>query len=254
MPTAADQLPSDPTTLARRLAALEREVRELRASRRAAHTTVSTGSIRAVRPGATVPVPDAVMAPDLGDGSGLGGFQTNSPDGALYARLQAGGLTFGATGVTQVAPSGITAKAGAGGSLDIQSGMLGGSSQAHILMASGDSPLSPGNGAPMISLMWDGAGTADMIVDVSGILLPRNIVWGSVTITPSAANTPASATIGGLTVRGSSFTAQVTPAVNNPGTVVTGCGATNVTSSGLTVWMTRTTIAATTLYWEIKGQ
>ncbi|MFJ6293186.1 hypothetical protein ACIQJX_07480 [Streptomyces griseoviridis] len=252
MPTAADQLPSDPTTLARRLAALEREVRELRASRRAAHTTVSTGSIRAVRPGATVP--DAVMAPDLGDGSGLGGFQTNSPDGALYARLQAGGLTFGATGVNQVAPSGVQAKAGIGGSLDIQSGMIGGSSQAHILMASGDSPLSPGNGAPMISLMWDGAGSADMIVDVSGILLPRNIAWGSVTITPSAANAPTSQTVSGLTVRGSSFFAQVSAVSMVPGKEVTGVGFTAATSSGLTVWVTRINTTPTVVNWMVIGQ
>ncbi|MGW6739732.1 hypothetical protein ACWGDX_03115 [Streptomyces sp. NPDC055025] len=46
MPTAGDHLPVGPTDMARRVAALEREVRELRAARRAAHTTVTTGSTR----------------------------------------------------------------------------------------------------------------------------------------------------------------------------------------------------------------
>jgi hypothetical protein len=43
MPRRIDQLPPDATTLARRIAALEREVRELRASRRMSNATVSGG-------------------------------------------------------------------------------------------------------------------------------------------------------------------------------------------------------------------
>ncbi|MFL4904810.1 hypothetical protein ACJ6WF_16885 [Streptomyces sp. MMS24-I2-30] len=248
MPRQLDQLPADTTTLARRIRDLERQVTELRASRRAAHTAVSEGAVTVYRPGSDIPA--ALMSPDLGDGNA--GFQTNADDGT-YARLESGEMTFGAREVSQFLPTGIRARA-VGGTLDIQSGMISGGAQAHILMVSGDSPLSPGNGAPMISLMWDGSGQNDMIVDVSGLLLPRNMVWGSVTITPSAANIPTSVTVSGLTVRGATFTAQVTPAANTPGTQVTGVGATNVTSSGLTVWLTRTNLTATTVYWEIKGQ
>lgn len=51
MPTAGDQLPPDPQTMARRLAALEREVRELRAARRLEQATVGAGGVRIVNGG-----------------------------------------------------------------------------------------------------------------------------------------------------------------------------------------------------------
>jgi hypothetical protein len=249
MPRQLDQLPPDATSLARRIQALERQVTELRASRRAAYTGVSGGGgIQVFRTGSDVPA--ALMAPDLGDGNA--GIQTNSADGTTYARLESGELTFGSTSVAQIESTGITATP-VGGTLDIMSGLISGGSQAHIIMASGDSPLSPGNGAPMISLEWDGSGTADMIVDVSGILLPRNMAWGSVTITPSAANTPTSFTVTGLTVRGSTFIAQATAVTTVPGTQVTGVGVTSVSSTGLTIWLTRTNTTATIIYWMVIG-
>ncbi|MDF6043261.1 hypothetical protein LRD69_14100 [Streptomyces sp. JH14] len=48
MPTAGDQLPGGATDLARRLAALEREVRELRAARRLENASVGAGGVRVV--------------------------------------------------------------------------------------------------------------------------------------------------------------------------------------------------------------
>ncbi|MFJ8603382.1 hypothetical protein ACIREM_32690 [Streptomyces shenzhenensis] len=248
MPRQIEQLPPDATSLARRVRALERALDELRASRRASHTTIAEGAIAVARPGSDTPA--AVMSTDLGDGNA--GFQTNSADGATYARLEAGELTFGARDIPQVVPTGIRARID-GGVLDIQSGMISEGAQAHILMASGDSPLAPGDGAPMISLMWDGAGSADMIVDVSGILLPRNMAWGTVSITPSAANTPTSMTVTGLTVRGSTFIAGVTPVTNAPGTAVTGVSVNNVSSTGLTVWLTRTNTTTTSVNWWVIG-
>lgn len=249
MPRQLDQLPPDTTYLARKVQELERQVRELRASRRAAYTGVSDGGgIQVFRPGSDVPA--AVMSPDLGDGAA--GFQTNSADGATYARVEAGKLTFGATAVDQIEPTGISATLD-GATLDIMSGLISGGSQAHIIMASGDSPLAPGDGSPMISLEWDGSGTADMIVDVSGILLPRSMAWGTVSITPTAANTPTSAIISGLNVRGSTFIAQATANTVAPGTVVTGVSASNVTGSGLTVWLTRTNTTATNVQWMVIG-
>ncbi|MER6531148.1 hypothetical protein [Streptomyces sp. NPDC001508] len=248
MPRQVDQLPADATSLARRVRALERALDELRASRRASHTTISQGAIQVVRPGSDTPA--AVMSTDLGDGEA--GFQTNSTDGTTYARLEAGELTFGARDIPQIVPTGMRARID-GGTLDIQSGMISGGAQAHILMASGDSPLAPGNGAPLISLMWDGAGSADMIVDVSGILLPRSMAWGTVSITPSAANTPTSSTITGLTVRGSTFIGLATPVTTAPGTVVTGVSAINASSTGVTIWLTRTTTVATSVNWIVIG-
>ncbi|WP_431999339.1 hypothetical protein [Streptomyces sioyaensis] len=51
MPTAGDQLPTGPQSVARRLAALEREVSELRAARRLEQATVGAGGVRIVNGG-----------------------------------------------------------------------------------------------------------------------------------------------------------------------------------------------------------
>lgn len=51
MPTSADQLPPDPQALARKVAQLEREVRELRAARRLEQATVGSGGVRIINGG-----------------------------------------------------------------------------------------------------------------------------------------------------------------------------------------------------------
>ncbi|MFB7445998.1 hypothetical protein ACFC01_48430 [Streptomyces mirabilis] len=208
--------------------------------------TITGAVVRAVRGDGSVA---ALMAPDLGDGQA--GFQTTSADGTTYSRLESGELTFGSPNVAQVVPTGISGKA-SGGTLDIQSGMISGGSQAHVILASGDSPLSPGDGSPSISLEWDGSGTADMVVDISGVLSPRNFAWGKVTITP-VANTPTSVTITGLNVRGNTFFGYATPSTTVPGTQVTGVGITSVSRTSATVWITRTNSTATTVYWLVIG-
>lgn len=253
-PRQLDQLPADTTSLARKIAALEREMRELRASRRASHTALEAGGFKVYRPGTEQIA--AEMSTDLGDGEA--GFQTNSADGGRFARLEAGQLTFGSPDIPQVAATGIAARPD-GATLDITSGMIGGGSQAHIILAGGDSPLAGRTGAPLISLLWDGTGGADLIVDISGILLPRNFAWGTATITPSAANTPTSLMVGGLNVRGSSFRAYVTAATSVPGSTtaangVTGVGYNNLTSSGLTLWVTRQNTTATAVTWMVIGE
>lgn len=53
MPTAGDLVPGGTTALARRLADLEREVKELRATQRAASTVVGTGRFRVQKPDGT---------------------------------------------------------------------------------------------------------------------------------------------------------------------------------------------------------
>ena len=248
MPRQLDQMPADATFLAREVKALKKEVAELRAARRASYTALTAGGFKVYQPGSSLVA--AEMLADLGDGNA--GFQTNSTDGTRYARLESGELTFGSPDVEQVISTGIAARPD-GATLDISSGLVSGGSQAHIILASSDSPLAGATGAPLISLEWDGNGTAQMIVDIGGILLPRSMAWGSISITPSAANTPTSAVISGLNVLGSTFTAQVTPGTSVPGTQVTGVGATSVTGSGLTIWLTRTNTTATTVYWKVIG-
>ena len=89
--------------------------------------------------------------------------------------------------------------------------------------------------------------------DVLGTLTSSNLAWGTINVTPSAANTPTSGAVTGLSVDGTSFMALVTPNTSVPGTQVTGVSFNNLTSSGLTVWMTRTNTTTTTLNWLVIG-
>ncbi|MFB7327130.1 hypothetical protein [Streptomyces sp. NPDC056190] len=212
--------------------------------------TITGAIVRAVRPNGSVA---ALMAPDVGDGGA--GFRTTSADGQTYAQMQSGEVTFGARGVNQLLPTGMTGEA-SGGTLHLQSGVIKGGAQAHIILASGDSPLAGGDGAPYIALLWDGSSgpkNADMVVDVSGILLPRNMEWGRVNITP-VANVPTSVTVSGLNVRGKSFTGFATPVTTVPGTTLAGVGVSSVSGTSLIVWVTRANTAATTVGWAVYGR
>ncbi|REE61451.1 hypothetical protein BX257_4029 [Streptomyces sp. 3212.3] len=213
--------------------------------------TITGAVLRSVRPDGSVA---ALMAPDVGDGEA--GFRTTSADGKTYAQLGSGEVTFGAAGINQELPTGITGTA-SGGTLDIQSGMIQGGAQAHIILASGDSPLAPGNGAPSISLEWDGSsgpGNADMVVDIGGVLAPRNFVWGRVTINVTTANSPASVTVTGLTVRGASFQALATALSSAIGTVVTGVGVTSITATSAVVWANRSSVGTVQVAYQILGK
>ena len=94
MPTAGDQLPADPQTLARKVAALEREVRELRAARRLESATVGAGGVRIINGGRlamdTVPGVRMVDIGSITDG------RFNHPDGrpqqAMWLRREDGTL------------------------------------------------------------------------------------------------------------------------------------------------------------------
>ncbi|MFF3493744.1 hypothetical protein ACFYWS_20595 [Streptomyces sp. NPDC002795] len=207
--------------------------------------TITGATIRAVRSNGSVA---ALMAPDLG--SGQAGFQTTSPDGGAYARLESAMVRFGSGSVAQIEPTAITGSA-QGGTLQIASGLISGGAQAHIILGSGDSFWSWTDGAPVIELGADGNGP-DMVVDVSGILKPRNMVWGSVSITP-VADKPTSVTVTGLFVRGDKFTGFASLETTVPGTSVTGCGVSSVTRDSLTVWVTRTNTVKTTVNWAVFG-
>jgi hypothetical protein len=212
--------------------------------------TITGAVVQSVRSDGSVA---AVMAPNLGDGSA--GFQTTSADGETFARLESGQLTFGVAGVEQLTPTGIQAQV-SGATLDIQSGAIGTGAQAHIILASADSPLASGDGAPFISLEWDGdsgPSNADMVVDVDGLLKPRNFLWGRVTITPSAANTPTSLTVTGLHLRGKTFRGLASAVTTVPGTQVLGVSCSSVTAASATFCVTRTNTTPTVIDYLLIG-
>lgn len=82
-----------------------------------------------------------------------------------------------------------------------------------------------------------------------GTLTAANVTSGRVTITPSAANTPTSINVTGLSISGTNIRVVACAGTSVPGTQVTGVGVTNVTSTGFTVWLTRTNTTATGIDW-----
>ncbi|MGW1157783.1 hypothetical protein ACWD48_06055 [Streptomyces sp. NPDC002519] len=89
--------------------------------------------------------------------------------------------------------------------------------------------------------------------DIGGIFTAGNMAWGFVSITPTAPNTPTSVMVQGLSVAGSTFHAFVTANSGVPGTSMLGVSAASVSSTGLTVWLTRSNTATTTVYWMLIG-
>ncbi|XQE88141.1 hypothetical protein ACN24M_24710 [Streptomyces microflavus] len=96
MPTAGDQVPGGATDLARRVQALEREVRELRAAKRLQNASVGAGGLRIVDGGRlSMDTPDgrrmvdigAVENPDYDHGDG-------SPQQAMWFRREDGSTFF----------------------------------------------------------------------------------------------------------------------------------------------------------------
>jgi hypothetical protein len=88
----------------------------------------------------------------------------------------------------------------------------------------------------------------------SGVLTAASMVYGSTTITPSAANTPTAKTITGLGLAGSTFTGQATAQTSVPGTTVTGVGVSAVNGDSITIVLTRTNTTATSIYYQAIGQ
>jgi hypothetical protein len=80
VPTPADQLPSDITTLARKIQTLENEVRELRAARRLESATVGAGGLGIAEGGRFfMRTPDGVRMVDTG---AINNGAYNNPDGS----------------------------------------------------------------------------------------------------------------------------------------------------------------------------
>lgn len=100
--------------------------------------------------------------------------------------------------------------------------------------------------------------TADRVnfnnnVDVVGTLTAGNRVVGSVLITPSAANTPTSATVNYGPLTGSTFRGVASTESTVPGTQVTGWAISSITSTSALVWVTRTNTTATRVDYIIEG-
>lgn len=95
--------------------------------------------------------------------------------------------------------------------------------------------------------------TAEAGIRAAGVLRADNISVGVVTVTP-VANTPTSVTLSGGSIKGTAFRGFVTPNTAAPGTQVLGVGCSSVSSSGMTIWLTRTNAAATNIYWMIIGE
>lgn len=103
-----------------------------------------------------------------------------------------------------------------------------------------------------IGVVGDTAFTDD--VTVNGILTAANRISGTTSITPSAANTPTSkAIVFPTALTGTSFACHVTANTSVPGTTVTGVGYTALSSTGVTLWLTRTNTTATTVAYTVEG-
>jgi len=254
MPKQLDQLPGDPTSLARKVAALERQMRELRAARRMGEATV--GRLRIYSADGLTLL--AELGPTDDGGAGLWTRGLQDPDEIpISARLISGGLSFQPVDdrISEV-PASVEYSVfpDVGNNLVLVSGSI----RASDWLSMVDLGSVAGGGVPtvVVSAFREVAGVGESgnaNLDVQGVLTASNFAWGTTNITPSAANTPTSATVSGLSVAGSTFIALVTANTSLPGTQVTGVSFNNLTSSGLTLWLTRTNTTTTTLNWMVIG-
>ncbi|MEW1565824.1 hypothetical protein AB0454_22895 [Streptomyces sp. NPDC093509] len=112
----------------------------------------------------------------------------------------------------------------------------------------------------------DNNGTDAFRVDASGnatvpgVLNAASMITGSVSITPSAANTPTSAlvtysAVPGTTFRGFATANTTVPGVRAPtgNAGVTGVAVSSVTSTSMLVWVNRENTTATTVNWQVIG-
>lgn len=99
------------------------------------------------------------------------------------------------------------------------------------------------------------AGTAN----ITGTLSAGNIATGTVTITPSAAHTPTSASVNfnvtGSTVRAYATAQTTVPGVRTPAGAfgVTGVGVSSITNNSMLVWVNRENTTATNIHWMVIG-
>jgi hypothetical protein len=246
MPRQIDQLPPDATSLARRLAALERDMRELRAARRM--TAASVGTLKVYADDGTTLL--AELGPEAGADGGGGLWTRGLQDPInMSAYLSSGQLQFRPVEDGQVAvPAGITYDSDAFQYTDLilTSGNV--APTAHRAMLTLESTFE--GGSPYVYVQAENSNQCNM--DVLGVFTASNIAYGTINITP-VANVPTSFNVTGLNLMGTTFTAFATPQSTVPGTQVTGVGVQNVSATGLTVWLTRTNNTSTGVSWMVMG-
>ncbi|MEU3260934.1 hypothetical protein ABZ694_24630 [Streptomyces albidoflavus] len=123
----------------------------------------------------------------------------------------------------------------------------------------------PGQTGNLLSLYNSTAGAYRMQVDlagntnIAGTLSAGNIATGTVTITPSAAHTPTSASVNfnvtGSTVRAYATAQTTVPGVRTPAGAsgVTGVGVSSITNNSMLVWVNRENTVATNIHWMVIG-
>jgi hypothetical protein len=81
----------------------------------------------------------------------------------------------------------------------------------------------------------------------------RHIESGQVVITPSAANTPTSVAVTFATPYAAAPAVMVSAYSAVAGTQILGVGVTNITTTGCTIWLTRTNTTPGTVGWLAVG-
>ncbi|MFD7922553.1 hypothetical protein ACFV3R_25415 [Streptomyces sp. NPDC059740] len=118
----------------------------------------------------------------------------------------------------------------------------------------------PAKTYPRVEFYSDGFPSSRCDVDVAGAITAGNIATGTVTITPSAPNTPTSIPVNGLNVTGTVFRGFATAQTTVPGSRapinragVTGVSTSSVTGTGLLVWVNREDTTPTVVTWMVIG-
>ncbi|MFJ1900544.1 hypothetical protein [Streptomyces sp. NPDC088115] len=188
---------------------------------------------------------------DPADSTGRCAFKTYDTrfGDKYYGALTAGDIRFGINGVTTSGTEGFVSYSSLGSNL------------FELLLSSGRQTINHQPG--QINLYSSTATATDnshidlnaASTSITGLLAAGNIAWGTISVTTTAANTVGSATITGLNVKGTAFRPFVTASSGVPGTQLLGVTANNATSSGATVYVTRTnnTTITTNVYWFIVG-
>lgn len=180
-------------------------------------------------------------------------------------------------GVTTTAPGDIRSNIAQGGSnyqsfLTIESPTInagaGNISRATLVLdgKNSDGSANPGFVTPRTLLEFNGDALihGDLHLDdslqivngatIGGVLVAANRLVGNVTITPSAANVPTSAVITfPATLKGTSFACQTSANTSAPGTNVTEVSFNSLSSTSVTIWLTRTNTNPTTVSYTVEG-
>lgn len=254
MPRQVEQLPTDATSLARKVAALERQMTELRGARRMGTATV--GRLRIYSSDGQTLLAELGPTDDGGGGLTTYGNLGGGEEIPVVASLTSGELNFQPS---QSHISDVPARVSydtipeSGSDLQFSSGSIKETDWAAVL----DLNSSAGGRASVLLNGYrelDGSGESGPCdLDVPGIFTAASWAYGTVSITPSAPNTPTSQVVSGLDLQGSTFLAFAAPQTAAPGTNVTGVGTTAVTAGGLTVWVSRTNTTATVINWQVIG-